>query len=202
MLNKRKIRDILRLSKAILCFGIYIPHLIAYYINGGGRKQIDTDVNVLAYQVHLKLPRILLLLFFLHNNRYFRVVFYHRLGPVWSTLIGWYRPGDKYFTIGKTVKIGHSFWFAHPYGTVLAADSIGHHFRCIHLTTLGNTSKGCRPTIGNYVSLGANVTIIGAVHIGNNVRVGAGTVIVKDVPDNCVVVGNPARIVRHLEPIE
>ena len=56
-------------------------------------------------------------------------------------LIGWYRPGDRYFTIGKTVKIGKGFWFAHPYATVLAADSIGDNFRCIHCTTLENTDK-------------------------------------------------------------
>lgn len=44
--------------------------------------------------------------------------------------------------------------------------------------------------------LGANICIIGDIRIGNNVTVGAGTVVVKDVPDNCVVVGNPARIIK------
>lgn len=152
-------------------------------------------MQVISYQVNLKLPSLLLLLFLLHNNAYFRVVFYHRIGPVLSALLEWYRPGDKHFIIGKTVKIGKSFWFAHPYGTVLAADSIGDNFRCIHLTTLGNTSQG-RPTIGNNVDLGANVTIIGPVHIGNNVTIGAGSVVVKDIPDNCVAVGNPCKPIK------
>lgn len=91
-------------------------------------------------------------------------------------------------------------WIAHPYATVLAADSIGDNFSCIHCTTLGNTSAG-RPTIGNNVSLGANVTIIGPVHVGNNVTIGADSVVVKDVPDNAVVVGNPGRVIKYKETL-
>ena len=37
---------------------------------------------------------------------------------------------------------------------------------------------------------------LGGVHIGNNVKIGAGSVVLKDILDNCTVVGNPARIVR------
>ena len=77
---------------------------------------------------------------------------------------------------------------------MLAADSIGDNFRCIHCTTLGNTDKG-RQTIGNNVSLGANVTIIGPVHVGNNVIVAAGAVVVKDVPDNCTVFGQSPNLI-------
>ena len=47
------------------------------------------------------------------------------------------------------------------------------------------------------VSLGAHVTIIGPVRVGNNVTIGAGSVVVKDIPDNAVVVGNPARIIKY-----
>lgn len=54
-----------------------------------------------------------------------------------------------------------------------------------------------RPIIGDNVSLGCNVTIIGGVHIGNNVTVGAGSVVVKDIPDNCIVAGNPAKVIRY-----
>ncbi|MCV3763500.1 sugar O-acetyltransferase [Companilactobacillus farciminis] len=53
-------------------------------------------------------------------------------------------------------------------------------------------------SIGNDVWIGGNCTIIGGVHIGNNVIVGAGAVVVKDVPDNCVVGGVPAKIIKKL----
>lgn len=54
-------------------------------------------------------------------------------------------------------------------------------------------------TIGNDVWIGANVTILPGVTIGNNVVVAAGAVVTKDVPDNCVVGGVPARILRTIE---
>jgi maltose O-acetyltransferase len=53
--------------------------------------------------------------------------------------------------------------------------------------------------IGNDVWLGANVTVLPGVTIGNNVVVGAGAVVSKDIPDNSLALGVPARIVRKLE---
>lgn len=193
-MNKRNIRNGIRLSGAILFSWLYIPHLI---LAGGGNTLIISDIKRIEYQIGIKLPRFMQLLYHLHTNRYFRTLFYHRLGPIKSACIQWYRPGDRYFSISATTKIGESMWIAHPYATIINAESIGSNFSCIHCTTLGATSKG-RPTLGNNVSLGANVTIIGNVHIGNNVTIGAGSVVVKDLPDNCVAVGNPARVVKML----
>lgn len=157
---------------------------------------IISDIKRLEYQIGLKLPTLMQLLYHLHTNRYYRNLFYHRIGPVKSAFIQWYRPGDRYFSISSTTKIGNSMWIAHPYATIINAESIGSNFSCIHCTTIG-AHKG-RATIGDNVSLGANVAIIGNVHIGNNVIIGAGSVVVKDLPDNCVAVGNPARVVKIL----
>ena len=85
---------------------------------------------------------------------------------------------------------------AHPYATVLNAKKIGSNFSCKNNTTIGIKRSNEKPTIGNHVQIGANAVIIGDIRIGDNVIVGAGAVVVKDIPDNAVVVGNPARIVR------
>ncbi len=54
-----------------------------------------------------------------------------------------------------------------------------------------------RPYLKNNVFCGPNVVVIGDIVIGNNVVIGPGAVVTKSVPDNCVVVGNPAYIIKQ-----
>ena len=201
-MNKRKLRDILRLTKSIIFSWLYFPHFLTYLMSnhggGGDKKLIKSDLAAIEKQLSIRIPIILQLFYQLHNNRYYRSIFYHRVGPVISALIGWYRPGDRYFKIANKTKFGRGICIAHPYATIINADSIGDNFHCIHCTTIGATDRGV-PVLGNNVSLGANVTIIGPVHIGNNVVIGAGAVVVKDLPDNCVAVGNPAVVIRYIK---
>ena len=194
--KKRIIRDTIRLLGAIIFSWLYIPHIIIYVILGK-KKLIVSDIEGLKKQVNISLPNWLAVLYFLHNNRYYRKAFYFRIGPALSLLIGWWRPGDSSFIIPDSTKIGKGLYFAHPYSTVLNAESIGDNFSCIHCTTLGK-KDGTRPVIGDNVMIGCHACIIGGVHIGNNVIIGAGAVVVKDVPDNCVVAGNPAKIIKRL----
>ena len=55
------------------------------------------------------------------------------------------------------------------------------------------------PQIGDNVKLMNGCKIIGTVTIGNNCIIGANAVVLKDVPDNCIVAGVPARIIKHIE---
>ena len=159
---------------------------------------IKSDLAAISHQLNISLPTCMQLLYQLHNNRYFRHVFYYRIGPALDMLISWYRPGDKYFWVPFSTKVGKGLTYAHPYSTVLNAESIGENFSCLHCTTIGKKGPGeRRPRIGNNVTVGCHVAIIGDITIGNNVTIGAGSVVVKDVPDNAVVVGNPARVIKY-----
>lgn len=53
-------------------------------------------------------------------------------------------------------------------------------------------------TVGNNVWFGGNVTVIAGVRIGNNVVIGAGSVVTKDIPDNSIAVGNPCKVIRKI----
>lgn len=59
----------------------------------------------------------------------------------------------------------------------------------------------CKPVhIKKNVWMGVNVTILPGVTVGENAIIGANAVVTKDVPDNAVVVGNPARVIKYLDP--
>lgn len=55
------------------------------------------------------------------------------------------------------------------------------------------------PKIGNNVYISAGARILGGITIGNNVIIGANSVVIKDVPDNCIVAGVPAKIIRTID---
>ena len=55
------------------------------------------------------------------------------------------------------------------------------------------------PVIGDNVDIGTGAVILGGVHIGNNVRIGANAVVNKDIPDNCTAVGAPAKPIKFYE---
>ena len=97
-------------------------------------------------------------------------------------------------------KIGRRFFIDHGTGVVIGETAeVGDDVTIYQGSTLGGTGKDTgkrHPTIGRGVTVGAGAKVLGPITIGNHVKIGAGAIVLKDVPDNCTVVGNPGRIVR------
>ena len=97
-------------------------------------------------------------------------------------------------------QIGRRVFIDHGMGVVIGETAVvGDDVLLFHGVTLGGTtmSPGKRhPTVGDRVVIGAGAKVLGPVRIGNDARVGANAVVVKDVPEGATAVGIPA-VVRH-----
>ena len=116
----------------------------------------------------------------------------------------------RFFTgieIHPGAKIGKNLFIDHGMGVVIGETSeIGDNVTIYHNVTLGGISPSIdserqrhekrHPTIGNDVVIGSGAQIIGPIKVGNNSRIAANAVVVKDVPENATMVGIPARAVK------
>ena len=98
-------------------------------------------------------------------------------------------------------RIGHSVFIDHGMGVVIGETAeIGNRCLLYQGVTLGGTGKehGKRhPTLAENVVVGAGAKVLGAISIGTNTRIGAGSVVVRDVNENCTVVGIPGRVIHQ-----
>jgi putative colanic acid biosynthesis acetyltransferase WcaB len=81
--------------------------------------------------------------------------------------------------------------------SLIGADCTLRQSTTIGNKTLANGLEGPSPVLGNGVDVGANAVILGAITIGDQAVIGAGAVVLKDVPARAVVAGNPARIISQ-----
>jgi serine O-acetyltransferase len=102
--------------------------------------------------------------------------------------------------IHPSATIGKGFFIDHGMGVVIGETAeIGDYVTLFQGVTLGGTGKerGKRhPTLGNHVVVGAGAKILGGIRIGDNVKVGANSVVLKSVPANSTVIGVPARVIK------
>ena len=115
----------------------------------------------------------------------------------------------RFFTgieIHPGATIGKRFFIDHGMGVVIGETTIIKDDVLLYQgVTLGGTGKDSgkrHPTLGNFVTVGAGAKILGNIEIGNNSIIGAGSVVIKDVPENCTVVGIPGRVVKQKKCIQ
>ena len=120
-----------------------------------------------------------------------------------ARLVSWFARLLTNIDIHPGATIGRRFFIDHGAGVVIGETAeIGDDVTLYHGVTLGGTTwnKGKRhPTLGDGVVVGAGAKILGAITLGEQVRVGANSVVVKDVPSHRTVIGIPGKIVLRTE---
>ena len=96
-----------------------------------------------------------------------------------------------------TKDIAPGLFIQHGFATIISARKIGRNCWINQQVTIGFLNDTDTPTLGNNVFIYAGAKVLGNVRVGDNSIVGANAVVVKDVPENCTVVGVPAYIVRR-----
>lgn len=138
-----------------------------------------------------------------------KAMFYHRIahrlfGAGHVTLARWISQHSRHVTgieIHPGACIGRGLFIDHGDGVVIGETTvIGDNVTLYQGVTLGGTGKDVgkrHPTLGNNVTVGAGAKVLGPFTVGDGSKIGAGAVVLKEVPPNCTVVGNPGRVVRR-----
>lgn len=139
----------------------------------------------------------------------FKAVLRHRIAhwmynKKWYFLARWYSQRTARKTgieIHPGAQIGKGFFIDHGSGVIIGETAIiGDNVTLYQGVTLGGTGKehGKRhPTIGDNVMISAGAKVLGSFTVGENSKIGAGSVVLKEVPPNSTVVGVPGRVVKR-----
>jgi len=150
-----------------------------------------------------------------------KVIFFHRIANFFclakfDLLARMISQFSRFLTgieIHPKAKIGKNLFIDHGMGVVIGETSeIGDNVTIYHGVTLGGISPSIdsdkqrnvkrHPTLKNNVVVGSGAQILGPISIGENAKVGANAVVTKDVPDNAVMVGIPAKNVGNVSPTD
>ena len=199
------------LAATIPSISLYIPARLCYYnrndVNAGKRGLLMGLLED-ARNIQRKDPaaRSVLEVILLYPG--FHILVYHRIAhwlyqhkrfflARWVSQRGRHKTGIE---IHPGARIGRCLFIDHGMGIVFGETcEIGDNCTIYHGVTLGGTGKDTgkrHPTLGNNVLIGAGTKVLGPVYIGDNARIGAGSVVLCNLPANCTAVGVPAEVVR------
>jgi len=174
-------------------------------------KRLAEDID--GYVARDPAARSRVAIFFTYPG--FHAVIWHRLASrLWR--MGWYVPARMVSHLGRWLtgieihphaRIGSHLVIDHGMGVVIGETAeVGDGVTLYHGVTLGgiapsvdsHTQRGTKrhPTVKHGAIIGSGAQVLGPITVGENARVGANAVVVKDVADGCTVVGIPARVVQ------
>lgn len=149
------------------------------------------EVHGLAY------PDSISMAWLLYHIPEFRNLVIYRLSkyPIRRRIVALFYPPMQTLYL-YTPDIGGGLYIQHGFATMIAAKSIGENCWINQQVTIGYRGSGEPPVIGNNVTITCGAKVLGDIRIGNSVTVGANAVVIRDVPDHCVVGGIPAKVLK------
>lgn len=170
------------------------------YLTSKNRAVIRSDLSRIIDEIPFKKAGISAFNYSMLFVKSFRNVFYYRTrnSSILRIISRWLLPQldclEIHGDIGDGFRIYHNYGVIHPY-------KAGCNFTVHHGVTIGKGRPSdvdesiVDPIFGDNVEVMSGAIVFGGIIIGDNVTIGAGSVVNKNVPDNCVVVGNPMRII-------
>ena len=125
------------------------------------------------------------------------LIYRHKAYPIRRRLIALFYPPMESLYI-DSFEVGGGLYIQHGFATMIAAKSIGENCWINQQVTIGYNGNGEPPVIGNNVTITCGAKVLGDICVGNNVIVGANAVVIRDVPDGCVVGGIPAKVLKEV----
>jgi serine O-acetyltransferase len=170
-----------------------LPHLMIFIFHPN-RNLIKKDINrwLIVYSRNYNVYAGLLYLLCFYPE--FRNLFYYRINPA-SFFIQWILPQMNTLYI-TTENIGEGLFIQHGFATIISAKSVGKNCWINQQVTIGYLKSNDAPVIQDNVIIGAGAKVLGDIRIGENSVIGANAVVIKNVPQNCTVVGVPAYIIK------
>lgn len=182
-----------------------IPAILAYYL-AVDRSCVDRDIkrNLGKGSRAASAGTVFQLVSLLVSRREFRNIFYYRIAKkhkLAAGVVNLFFPRKSDCEISGEIGPGLAIW--HGHGTVISCHKIGEDFSVWQGVTIGrNPREGAeidKPTFGDGCSVFSNAVVAGGIQIGDNVKIGAGAVCMKNVPSSSVVLGNPCTIRKNTE---
>jgi serine O-acetyltransferase len=176
----------------------FIPHIIVL-LNHRDSDILRYELNKWIEILRVKNKGVKGFVFLLNSLPEYRYIFYYRLGITgkWLNILA--GKSKMIFVDTLPKDMGKGLIFQHGFSTIVNAKSIGDDCQIWHSVTIGLSESGTnkKPTIGNNVKVCTGAIVVGDIVINDNVTIGAGAVVTKSVPKSCIVVGNPAYIIRR-----
>jgi len=120
----------------------------------------------------------------------------YKLAPL-ALVSLWFNRVINGCVIGAGAKFDQGFVIMHPVGVVINSKVSGGKNIVIESGVVIGDEKGQAPCLGNNIFIGAGAKIIGGITIGDNVKIGANAVVVKDLPSSVTAVGIPAKVINR-----